>query len=260
MSGSSKHAAEIESEGVGVVRVVIGVVALLVLGVGAVAGWMTLADAGGAADAKVGANPSASGSAPDDSAGEPSSDGEPTVAGKVSTAAEPTGSGSASATAKEGCVAELAAAENVIEVARGGIDNWTQHVQASLDQAAGRISVETKREIWKRTRLAGPEDQRTYDEALAEYEEVTGRCFELSSEDNPDCVDRAQATTTILEATDGAMGDWERHLAQMAAFADGDFDEDRANEMWNVAKRIAPVNLDKFADADRALAAAPACA
>lgn len=254
MSGSSKHAADMESEGVGVVRVVIGVVALLALGMGAVAGWMTLADSGGAADVPAVANASTSGSPT------PEAEGESSDAEDDSAIPEPDGSSNESVAAKEGCIAELAAADNVVEVARGGIDNWTEHVQASLDQVAGRISVETKKAIWKRTRLAGPEDQRTYEEALAEYEQVKGRCVELSSEDSADCVDRAQATATILEATDGAMGDWEWHLGQMAAFADGDFDEARANEMWDVAKRIAPVNLGKFADAERALAAAPDCA
>jgi hypothetical protein len=158
-----------------------------------------------------------------------------------------------------GCVVELAAAEDVIDVARSGIDHWRGHIAASRDWEEGRITEQRKKEIWKATRLAGPEDVEKYEAVLADYAEVKGGCAGPPPGTAAGCVDRWAAVRESLEAAADAMGDWEWHQQQMSDFADGRFDAEHANMMWEEAKRIAPENLGRFADAEDSLAEAPTC-
>lgn len=156
-----------------------------------------------------------------------------------------------------GCDATVAAAEDVVGAARAGIDHWSRHVQASVDWGAGRITEERKKAIWKRTRLAGPGDLERYDAALDSYTQSAGGCDGAPKTDP--CAQRLTALETSMRAGSGAMGDWERHQAHMASYADGNFGAAHANAMWNKAKREAPVNIGKFADAEAGLAKAPRC-
>jgi hypothetical protein len=158
-----------------------------------------------------------------------------------------------------GCVVELAAAGDVLEVARSGIDHWRGHIAASRDWQEGRITEQRKKEVWKATRLAGPEDVEEYEAALADYAEVKGGCAGLHPDTAAGCVHRWAAVRESLEAAAGAMGDWEWHQEQMSDFAHGRFGAEHANMMWEEAKRIAPENLGRFADAEDSLAGAPTC-
>jgi hypothetical protein len=157
------------------------------------------------------------------------------------------------------CVVELAAAEDVLDVARSGIDNWRRHIAASRDWQAGRITEQRKKEIWKATRLAGPQDVEKYEAALADYAEVKGGCAAPPSGTAAGCVDRWAAITEILEAAADAMGDWEWHQQQMSEFAHGRFGAEHANLMWEKAKRMAPESLGRFAEAEDSLVEAPTC-
>lgn len=156
-----------------------------------------------------------------------------------------------------GCDETVAAAQEVVGAARTGIDHWSRHVQASVDWGAGRITEERKKAIWKRTRLAGPGDLERYDAALDSYARSAGGC-EGAPKTDP-CAQRLTALETSMRAGSGAMGDWERHQAHMASYADGNFGAAHANAMWNKAKREAPVNIGKFADAEAVLVRAPSC-
>jgi hypothetical protein len=128
-------------------------------------------------------------------------------------------------------------------------------VQARSDLLAGKNSAETTKAIWKRTRLAGPADIATLKAAITAQANADGGCAKLPGA----CSQRLTALDRAATANEAAARDWENHLAAMAAHAAGDFDSDHAQQMWVAAWTAAPKNLNAAAQADAALAAAPAC-
>lgn len=183
----------------------------------------------------------------------------------VDTSDSPGGSGGADAAAVSGCVEEVKAADAVAAAARIGIRHWAAHVQARTDLLAGKNSTDTTAEIWKRTRLAGPTDLKNYQAALPAHRAVKGDCARTrqptseASADLADCRHRQRAQAAALEAGAAGIGDWESHLAAMAAHADGEMDTEHAQTLWVKAWRNAPPNINAFRSADRALANTPAC-
>lgn len=233
-----------------VVGVIVGVLVLVGVGWGA---WATLGTAEDPDERESASAARSTDAHSEHESASPTTDSAPTEdpspAVEESAAEEPADAA--------GCAETVAAAEDVVAAARTGIDNWRQHVKASTDWGAGRITEERKKAIWKRTRLAGPGDLDRYDAALDSYAATAGGC-EGAPEAEP-CAERLTTLEASMDAAAGALGDWERHQLHMASFAEGDFGAAHANAMWNRAKREAPVNLGKFAAADATLAQAPSC-
>jgi len=157
----------------------------------------------------------------------------------------------------------VAAAENVVAVARTGVRHWYIHVQARTDMLAGRITYDQMKAEWKRTRLAGPADLERFEAALQEYDEAPG-CDLDSVEDSlrdqaDDCAARSEAASTAAAAAQAAMGDWKSHQEAMARFADGAMTAEHAQHEWVRAWRAAPGDIDAYGDARAELAAAPDC-
>jgi hypothetical protein len=148
-----------------------------------------------------------------------------------------------------------------------GVAHWATHVQARTDMLSGVISPERMAALWKRTRLAGPADQRRFGTALAGYDSSGQQCsegaLEAAATEQPDeaedCLARFAGATEAVQAAELAMGDWEHHLDMMAEFAAGGMTADEAQRMWVRAWRTAPTNINAYQRGRRAVARAPAC-
>ncbi|TDD65859.1 hypothetical protein E1262_23895 [Jiangella aurantiaca] len=165
------------------------------------------------------------------------------------------------------CADRLAAGDAYVERAGVGIGHWGEHVQARTDMLNGTVAEDDMRAIWKRTRLAGPDDVAQATAALEAYEALPG-CADLASiEDAPEnvaeqaaaCLERETAMTAAVAASTTGLQDWANHLNAMAAHADGEMTAAAAQDLWVAAWEAAPVNIGAFDDARAVLAAAPAC-
>lgn len=174
-----------------------------------------------------------------------------------------TGDRASGETPLDACAAEVSKAARVVAAASEGVSHWNTHVQARTDLIEGRISEERMRELWKRTRLAGPADQQRFQTALKQYD-GTSQCSGLAADQlgktATDCVARSETAAHAVAAAQGAMGDWKAHLDNMAAFANREMTPDEAQHHWIEAWRKAPANISAYQDAREALGNAPPCA
>lgn len=196
----------------------------------------------------------------DDSAGSPpatptstsqASPPEPTTDGKNGVAAP--------SADVDACEAEVDAAETVVQAAEVAAGHWEEHVQARTDLLAGKNTEAETRAIWKRTRLAGPDDFKRLSEAVTAHAPTRGSCAKLTGSVAANCKQRIAALDEAMRTGRGASGDWNAHLDAMAAHAAGDFGAEHAQDLWVQAWQAAPKNLNAFAKARDALAKAPAC-
>lgn len=175
----------------------------------------------------------------------------------------------AAADAVEACATRLDAGTDAIDEATTGIEHWAGHIGARADWLAGRLSDEQKAARYAETKLAGPDDQRRFHAASAEYESLED-CSELDdlvdaddTDGNADvigaCLDRQERTAAVITAGTAAMADWGAHLDAMAAHASGDMPADEANETWVQAATTAPTNINAFEDARDQWERAPEC-
>ncbi|RIQ13711.1 hypothetical protein [Jiangella rhizosphaerae] len=165
------------------------------------------------------------------------------------------------------CADRLAAGDAYVRSAGVGIGHWAEHVQARTDMLNGTVAQEEMRAIWKRTRLAGPDDVAQATAALQAYEALPA-CEGLTSlEGAPDnvveqaaaCLERETAMTAAVAASTAGLQDWANHLNAMAAHADGEMTAAAAQDLWVAAWEAAPVNIGAYDDARAVLDTAPAC-
>jgi hypothetical protein len=240
---------------------VIGALVAVVVVLGAAYGLIRAnrSDDDGTAASSPGATTSAS---PTPTPSTPSPTPTPTgTASGGATSSQPSGK---SAQSLRACVAQLSAADKVVSAAADGVGDWAAHVQARTDMFAGRISPEDMKATWKRTRLAGPGDQKRFHAALDHYQTASA-CQRLDHvapaqrKVASGCAVRAKDADRAVAAAKAAMGDWKSHLGHMAAYAAGDMTESEAQTMWVAAWRHAPHNISAYHDAREKLAQAPAC-
>lgn len=191
---------------------------------------------------------------------------------------EPTGSPAAESTADnelvtaaeqaiEACGAQLSAGQAVVTEANTGVGHWSEHINARTDLLEGRNTDEETRAIWKRTRLAGPDDLERFAAVLSTYDKLSG-CDDLAELDVPAslrgdaqaCVDRSTMTAEAVSAATDATGDWSNHLDDMARHSDGHMTVDEAQDNWVEAWENAPPNINAFNEASDDLEQAPTCA
>lgn len=164
------------------------------------------------------------------------------------------------------CAARLAAGDAYVESAGVGIGHWGEHVQARTDMLNGTVAQEEMRAIWKRTRLAGPDDVAQASAALQAYQALPG-CEDLAGIDSPDgiaeqaaaCLERETVMTAAVDAATAGLQDWANHLNAMAAHADGEMTAAAAQDLWVASWEAAPTNIAAYDDARAQLAAAPSC-
>lgn len=167
--------------------------------------------------------------------------------------------GGGSARADGGCEAEVTAAGAVVEVARTGVVHWSGHIGAHDAWVAGKITEDEKAALYKRTKLAGPGDQRAFRTAVADYNKVQGACAGVPAGREASCLERLDVLAAAMKAGKAAMRDWDSHLKNMAAFAAGEFGVAHAQMLWDRAIASAPENINAFKRADKAVRAAPRC-
>lgn len=163
------------------------------------------------------------------------------------------------------CAANAANGLEVVAEARTGVAHWAAHIQARTDMLEGRASQEQMRATWKRTRLAGPGDLARFAEVLDAYE--LSECDDPGVEDAPpnlrddldSCLRHATDVEAAVSAAIAAIADWEHHLHDMAAHADGAMDAEMAQEKWVETWKNAPTNINGFRDARDALEKTPEC-
>jgi hypothetical protein len=157
------------------------------------------------------------------------------------------------------CAAEVATAEGEVSAARVAASHWREHVQARTALLAGRINQATTKAIWKRTRLAGPDDVRGLADATAAHQRVRGGCANVSGAAGKACRQRLTALAAAAAAGHATARDWQAHLAMMAAHKAGEMDDQHAQTMWVAAWRAAPTHLTAFAHADATLTRTTHC-
>lgn len=166
------------------------------------------------------------------------------------------------------CNASLAVAAEIVAEAETGVTHWAGHIGARADWLAGRISTDEKAATYKRTRLAGPDDQLRFAAVVTTYEETPG-CDGLDRVSVDDavtradeiaaCRDRADRAAAAIAAGNAAMADWKAHLDAMAEHAEGHMANDEADREWAEASANAPPNIDAFAAARTKWEQAPGC-
>lgn len=163
------------------------------------------------------------------------------------------------------CAAEVAAGEELAEVAKVGATNWKLHYTASVDYNAGRISLDKANEIFGETKVNVSEEVADYESARTAYEQASGACTELAeapddgefADEAADCADRGQALNDLTTAADKVMGDWSKHGDMMASKAEQDINAYMAE--WHHDVATAPENMKPYEEAVAALEEAPAC-
>lgn len=189
---------------------------------------------------------------------------DPTDSATPSSSASPSASETSSAATRtlDDCRDSVQAADRTITAAKTGIGHWSEHVQAQTDANAGTISVDKMDAIFKRTRLAGPDDTASYAKAVKAMDRAKASCEapagapasvrkQLST-----CAERADQQRPVLAAAKDGMDDWESHLAAMMRSRMGHVHD--AQGVWIRAWRAAPPHISAF---DRAVEDfdAPSC-
>ena len=155
------------------------------------------------------------------------------------------------------CSAQLAGAEQVVAAARQGIDNLAKHVGAHQAWVEGRFTEEQKGAVYKATRLAGPGDVKRFAAARSSQADAgSNACAAVTGA----CSKRDAALKTSLQAGEAGMSVWEQHLTNMADFAAGKFDSERAQALWDETQAQVPALMGSWNKAEQALRRAPDCA
>lgn len=160
------------------------------------------------------------------------------------------------------CRTTISAAEAAVAAARTGASHWAVHTQARTDFLAHKITLRETNARFKRTKLLGPGDQKTFADALAAYERVTSGCNGLSTSSQPvaaTCATKAAVLHTSVVAGQAVMKDWASHLGTMALHAANEMSATQARNAWISAWKSAPANLNAFSAADAASTKTPSC-
>ena len=160
------------------------------------------------------------------------------------------------------CRTTVAAAEAVVAGAGTGALHWSIHTQARTDFLAHKITLAQTNAEFKRTKLLGPADQKTFADALAAYERVANGCNGQSTSSEPaaaTCATKAAALHTTVVAGQAVMKDWASHLNNMALHAADEMSATQARAAWLAAWKAAPANLDAFSAAEAANTKTPSC-
>lgn len=159
----------------------------------------------------------------------------------------------AAASALKACQGKVAAADGVLAAAKTGVTHWAAHVQAQTDRSNGKISVGNMKGRFAKTRSAGPEDQRRYSSALANYRNTKIPCDPVKGAAPAvatrldQCLARSKAQQPLMKAGASGMADWQHHLASMKRSSKEYVPN--AKKIWLDAWRAAPKNINAYRQA-----------
>jgi hypothetical protein len=179
----------------------------------------------------------------------PRANATPSSTPKASASATPTANGAA-VKAMDECRDRVRAADRVLEEAKPGIAHWEAHIKAQRDAERNAISAAEQQAIFKRTRLAGPSDQKRYADAANDVERTKGSCSKVDGADAAvksamaKCQQRSRAQKPVLAAADDVMRDWRKHLADMQRSRETHVKD--AQRVWIRAYRAAPENINAY--------------
>jgi len=148
------------------------------------------------------------------------------------------------------CEAGVDSADAVLAAAKAGVGHWAMHVQAQTDANARKISVDQMQTLFKKTRLAGPADERRYRDAVSAYEDAKASCSSVKGADRAtaaalrSCQQRAEAQRPVLAAAANGMQDWKSHLAAMQRNREGHVANPEG--VWLAAWRAAPPHINAY--------------
>lgn len=157
---------------------------------------------------------------------------------------------SAAQRALKDCRERVRAADEVMGEAKTGIAHWAAHVDAERRASEGDISIAKRQKIFKETRLAGPDDQKQYADAIRRYERSDGSCGKAKGADEKvtaslaACQKRLKKQQPVLKAAAPAMKDWKQHLADMQRSRETHIEN--AQGIWLRAYQAAPPNINAF--------------
>ena len=162
------------------------------------------------------------------------------------------------------CQDRVEAADEVLDKGRTGVRHWEAHVDAERRAEARTISITKRQQIFKETRLKGPEDQKRYADALRAYDKVKdASCGKTTGADAKvattlaKCQQRAKAQDRVMKTAADAMGDWKRHLADMQRSAVQH--NSNAQQIWINSYKAAPPHINAYEKAAGAFKKAPKC-
>lgn len=163
------------------------------------------------------------------------------------------------------CQAKVHAVDRVLDQARTGVSHWSEHVQAQSDANASKITIAKMDAVFKRTRLAGPADQKRYAAALAASTStsISGSCAPVAGSSATTalalqkCSQRQHDQQLLLPAAAAAMQDWKNHLAAMQSSQAGHVKDPQG--VWIMAWHDAPPHIEKYQHAAAAYRAAASC-
>lgn len=148
------------------------------------------------------------------------------------------------------CRDRVRAADRVLEAAEPGIAHWAAHVDAEGRAEAGKITADEQKNIFMRTRLAGPTDQQRYTKAINAHRKIKASCGKVEDADATirtvmaKCQKRSKAQQPVLEAAADAMKDWKNHLADMQRSRQ--VHVQNAQVIWLKAYRAAPPHIKAY--------------
>lgn len=157
---------------------------------------------------------------------------------------------SAAANALKACQKRVQAADEVLAAAKTGVSHWAKHVQAQADRDDNKISAGQMKNMFAMTRVAGPDDQRRYSSALADYDKAKGSCGQVKgaapavSIQLDQCQARSKAQQPVMKAGANGMADWKSHLADMKRSASEYVPN--AKQVWLDAAAAAPPNINAY--------------
>ena len=241
------------------VGIIAGVLAIAILVTGAAAALLVGTNGpessgqrpAGADQASDTARPTAS-----DQASDQASD---TAADAAADAPPPSATSGPGRSARRACRAQEAAAGVLVSAARTGIAHLKVHVGAHEAWRAGDLDEQTKDARYRATRLAGPGDLRRYADAEAAYQDAADTADDACARTARRCARRLRALEGSMAAAEPAMAHWEEHLANMADFAAGKFDADRANTLWDRTRVGLAGATRAWGASERTLERAPRC-
>lgn len=161
------------------------------------------------------------------------------------------------------CQAKVHAVDRVLDQARTGVSHWSEHVQAQSDANASKITIAKMDAVFKRTRLAGPADQKRYAAALAASTSINGSCAPVAGSSArtalalQKCSQRQHDQQLLLPTAAAAMQDWKNHLAAMQSSQAGHVKDPQG--VWIMAWHDAPPHIEKYQHDAAAYRAAASC-
>jgi len=153
-------------------------------------------------------------------------------------------------TALKQCRAKVRAADQVMAAGEDGMRHWADHVQAQTDAFAGEISIGKMEDIFRRTQMAGDQDEKRYSRAVKAYHDRGGSCRAVAGASAQvgrqlaRCADRAAAQRPVLAAAEDGMADWTKHLAVMRRSEDGKVHNPQ--KKWLETWRAAPPHINAY--------------